>query len=172
MVPLEKESADAETLWEALSNEHLPLKALSEYPIPELETGQRLVAASPRFQFTPGIATSSQGNEQVHVEFRLKETEATRCGDCKVSDMGVLIALSGEERTPYKGPVSHSYVMSLPSVCLLRRYQPNKSPPISLMQLRINFGRILDIFPELLARAGLTSLTTYSLHVFVVAENE
>jgi hypothetical protein len=156
--------------WKNLSKHHA-LNALSRHSVPELAEDQSLVAASPRIEFKPGIAVSSRGSEQIHFEFPLQSEEVQACDRYKISDLGVLIALTGEQGASHYDS-AYSYVMSLPSTCSLRQYQSYENSPITLMQVRINFGRVLDVFPDLLDRSGLSSITAYSLRIFVVAENE
>jgi hypothetical protein len=177
--PLDVDASGAEALWGVISSEHLPLNALSRHPIPKLEEGQKLIAASPRFRIRTGLAPSARSSEQVHLEFQLRESEAGLCDKYKLSDLGVLVALTGEERTEgvnSKGNGkhhSHSYVMSLPSVCSVRRFErKSENTSISLMQTRLNFGQVLDVFPDLLRRAGLPRTVTHSLRIFIVGEHE
>lgn len=175
--PMDDGTSSAESLWGSLSNDE-PVAALSKHPIPKLEKGQKVVAASPRFRLTPGRAASSGANEYIHFEFQIHQPEAEFFKKHPLSDLGVLVALTGEERTSPAAERKnqktrrHTYVMSLPSVCSVREYQFVNSEVIPLMQTRINFGRILDVFPNLLLRAGLTGIESHSLRVFIVAEHE
>ena len=116
----------------------------------------------------------SQRDEFLYVELLQSESDDT-CDTLDASELGILVALVAEANGSHQvkkmiSEGAHCYVVALPAVCSFRVFQ-GSSKSVRLIQLRVNFGRLLTVFPDLLNRAGLNRISAYARQLFVVAEN-
>jgi len=169
-----QEPQSAESAWSSLEKTHKPLKSFFEQPFPPLAETQQVLAASPRFQFRVGKAPSSLGDEHVHIQFPLDETAATNLARYREQELGVVVVLSTDIReleASEGAPVrSHGLSLALPGACALHQFQLLQDPAIPFVQIRVNFGRVLEVFPELIKKAELGSIASLDFQTFIVAD--
>lgn len=164
--------ADGLVLWDSMLETHQPLSAISAHPLPQLASGQVIVGASVRVGLNEGAASGSVLHEHVHIEIPLSAGDARICAEAGDENLGVIAVLSAHEEFRNDDEVApYSCAVPLPGVCTFRRLE-GLSRDGDVIRARINFGRILEVFPGIVRRAGHTSLRHCSLQVFVVAEHE
>jgi hypothetical protein len=182
------EPVPAEEAWNDLSK--LKPIQLSQHAIPQLAEGQSLIGASPVLRFNRDSALRSHPEESVHpgptvptaramelshqeefvyLELVQSQTQSDTLG---ASELGVLVALFAEaDGSDEARGGSYCYVVALPGVCSFRDFQ-GSSTSVRLIQLRVNFGQLLTVFPDVLDRVGIGRISAYALQFFVVAEND
>ena len=178
-VPVIKIKSNARKEWDqvALHGSCSPAEGLSEYPLPKLGEGQQIVAVSPNIRFRRGTAPCSHGWEHVHVEFPISASTAALCEKAKEDGPGVLALLTASVKARPNakrnlGAMSKSlgYVVPLPASYAVRKLTAKKRAQ-DFLQARVNFGRLLEVFPEMIATTnpGLV-LDRLALKVFFVTD--
>jgi len=157
--------------WDEIREMHVWPEAFSRRPKPELPKEQRIVAAGPRIGFIEGQAPSGGGGEHVHVEFALRKEERQAAAGFPSENLGVLAVLSGAENIGTKRDQWHSYVATPPAICERRIFR-RAAEEITLLRAQVNLGKLLEVFPELLRRTGLSKANEFALQLFIVAEEE
>ena len=161
--------------WRLLSEKHEPLHFVSQHPLPELGAGQRPLMVIPPMRFSAGVAPSARGDEHLHLELALSQSDARKCRKLGFGNLGVLAVLSGAQRmsgAERNKERFHSCVVSLPSVCAGRDFKLQNGKKLPLLQMRINFGRLLEVFPGILEKGGLKDISSHALQIFVIADYE
>jgi hypothetical protein len=163
----------AEQVWSQIKETHVPLKALCEYPIPTIAKGQELLAASPPLRFRPGTAPSGNGEEMLCVQLPLRGAGAEKNPIFEDDSLGVLVVLSAETAPTLDGVSRpHSCVLPLPGCCEIQHYLSSKQETRRLLQVRVNCGKLLDVFPDLVSRADVGIANLYRVQIFILRCHE
>ena len=116
------------------------------------------MAVSPRIEFRGGNAPCSHAWEHVHVEFHIAAATAALCENPNEDGMGVLALLTASVGPPRNAKPNRmgiagdlGYVVPLPASCAVRTYELGTPQPQHFLQARINFGRLLEAFPRMVA---------------------
>jgi hypothetical protein len=149
--------------------------------------GQTLLAVTPRLKLRRGAVASGFGGEMIHLQLPLSE-EANPKLSTYVADpasLATLVLISaevipkatpgisanamppGQSSAPVKGAL-HSCLVPLPGTCNLRRYPESENSDDLLLQVRINCGRLLEVFPELVESAGLGIVKSYQIQILIL----
>ena len=165
---------DVHAEWERVYD-HSPAKGLSAYPLPKLGKGQQIVAVSPPINFRWGKTPSGDPWEHVHVEFPVTDLTAILCEKANEDGMGVLALLTASVRPePNRSGIATSlgYVAPLPASCAVRTLRLRDIPQ-HFLQARVNFGRLLEVFPKMIVNTNPGMVVEQmALKVFFVIDDE
>ena len=152
------DSESAKSRWEKVTRSQ-SLLGFSSGEQPRLIESQRIVASSPSIRFSEGVANCSKGDEFIHLEFPVSETEGRQFGNTPPSNLGVLAVFSAGNA---------SYIVALPGACGLHKFDRAAGGFTHSMQVRANCGRLLEVFPKL--TRPLLGPSDYRIQLFIAAE--
>ena len=161
----------AEAMWNECTSQRAGLEELIKHPFPKLPEGQRIVADTPEFRFHTGSPSCTPDDEHLHFQIPLSRTCENTCmkhGETRLAAFVLLTAeVWGERKAP---PTLMSFALPTPAACWLKPWSSRSATTLRL-QLRLNCGRFLSMFPQLVWQGFPDHVDCYRLKFFIVAKS-